>query len=333
MKKNYYEILGVDKNATAEEIKKAFREQVKKYHPDINPNVSQDYIKQVYEAYNVLSDPAKKAKYDKVGENQDTLYLFNLWKARQEAIRKYKEKKKRERMEYIRWRMEKKKALERQGRRVAYGFLIAIVLVVSVFLGVRGFFSYQESQELASYGKYTTGKVYDFTSGLVSASDAFYYYEVDGEEYGGRSRLAVSFAQMPLSTTGMPVLKGDEFKVRYSVRDPSISRLILDEPTDDQIKRYLNYTAANCTRFLESEEDYKNRKAFCDCIVEEVYEQKGLSGLADVYFQDADYLRNVHHNRYSYYKLSQEDFFVQRKNECKPLLNSTDEAPEFSFQD
>lgn len=68
--KDYYSILGVTKAASAEEIKKAFRKLARKYHPDMNPGdkVAEAKFKEVNEAYEVLSDPDKRQKYDQFGQ-------------------------------------------------------------------------------------------------------------------------------------------------------------------------------------------------------------------------------------------------------------------------
>jgi molecular chaperone DnaJ len=67
--RDYYEILGVGREATAEEIKKAYRRLALKYHPDRNPGDSecQERFKEINEAYSVLSDPEKRATYDRYG--------------------------------------------------------------------------------------------------------------------------------------------------------------------------------------------------------------------------------------------------------------------------
>ena len=68
-KRDYYEVLGVDKNADLETIKKAYRKMAMKYHPDRNPNnkEAEEKFKEVGEAYEVLSDADKRARYDQFG--------------------------------------------------------------------------------------------------------------------------------------------------------------------------------------------------------------------------------------------------------------------------
>jgi curved DNA-binding protein len=76
--KDYYKILGLEKQASADDIKKAYRNLAKKYHPDKNPTdkVAEEKFKEVSEAYEVLKDPEKRKKYDMLGAN---------WKQYQQA--------------------------------------------------------------------------------------------------------------------------------------------------------------------------------------------------------------------------------------------------------
>src|SRR6185295_1699667 len=81
---DYYEVLGIPRNATQEEIKNAYRKAARKLHPDLNPNDKEanKRFQQINEANEVLSDPEKRKKYDKYGKDWQHSEQFE--KARQQ---------------------------------------------------------------------------------------------------------------------------------------------------------------------------------------------------------------------------------------------------------
>lgn len=81
MGKDYYDILGIKKGASDDDIKKAYRKQALRYHPDKNTSPgAEEKFKEIAEAYDVLSDPKKKDIYDRYGEEGTCLCVnLRLW--------------------------------------------------------------------------------------------------------------------------------------------------------------------------------------------------------------------------------------------------------------
>ena len=86
---DYYKILGVDKSASTQDIKSAYRKLARKYHPDLNPNDKDAHknFQQINEAHNVLSDPEKRKKYDQYGKDWKHADQFEQAKRQQSSHR------------------------------------------------------------------------------------------------------------------------------------------------------------------------------------------------------------------------------------------------------
>ncbi|HEU4728492.1 MAG TPA: J domain-containing protein [Kofleriaceae bacterium] len=85
-RRDYYAVLGVSRDATEAEIKRAFRELARKHHPDVNPETNGEAFREINEAYAVLSDPGTRARYDRWGHQDDPGGLSAVVEAAQDIL-------------------------------------------------------------------------------------------------------------------------------------------------------------------------------------------------------------------------------------------------------
>lgn len=136
----YYDILGVPRYATTEQIKSAYREQMKFFHPDVfdgSPYVADVKSKQLNEAYAVLSVPAKRYEYDEKLYADDQAHLQDILKSRDD-LRAQSAKDKSDNEKYVsfmRSELEKSTRKYQKFRGFASIILLAVVLAFSIYVG------------------------------------------------------------------------------------------------------------------------------------------------------------------------------------------------------
>lgn len=136
----YYDILGVQRYATFDQIKTAYREQMKFFHPDVfdgSPYVADVKSKQLNEAYAILSSPPKRYEYDKKLYADDQSYLQNVLKSRDDLrAQSAKDKLDSEKsITFVRSELEKATRKYRKFRGFAVIILFAVVLAFSIYVG------------------------------------------------------------------------------------------------------------------------------------------------------------------------------------------------------
>src|SRR5213078_579386 len=85
-KRDYYAVLGVSRDASEAEIKRAFRELARKHHPDVSPGSNGEAFREINDAYAVLSDPEGRARYDRWGNPDDSAGLSAVVEAAQDLL-------------------------------------------------------------------------------------------------------------------------------------------------------------------------------------------------------------------------------------------------------
>ncbi len=313
MAKNYYDILGVSRQADSQTIRKAFRRLAKKYHPDINKSASAiDKFHKIKEAYEVLKDEKRRKAYDK---SLDQSIRPEDLAADIEQIKNYiawQRKKRKEKQERIR---QKENALFKYVIKVL--FLPALFVILGI-LGVYIYDNYQKKKVLQNKGIPTVGHIQAVNSGFIGPAYAQYVYKVHGKWYSGTIQLSLKMDATPVGENGMPVHPGDKFKVLYVQDNPSNSKVLLQHPTQEQLKRYHQMAKDKCVSVRSSEQKEMGKLIqFCDCLVERVYQHKGIDGYADIYFQDVSFARNASHNRRTYKKLMRNITIKTEARQCR----------------
>lgn len=304
MNKDYYKILGLDNTASDEQIKRAFRKLAFKFHPDRNlsPDAKKKF-REVYEAYEILRDPGRRKNYDNFGDVNELVKIFIRYQAKRKA--EYARKK----AEYI----AKKKAKEAEYDELATSIINKtkkIIFFGLVLIFVFWLVGRQNTENILKENTdYTIGVVTGFKPGIISNYNASYVFYVNNKEYEGTARLALTISDEITSDNGMPLILHDRFTVRYSIKDPSVNELLFDQPTKKQLEAYFRRSQEKCIDFLFSDIQINQKRKLCECLVENVYDFKGIDGLATIYFHRKSRWDNFRNNSRTFKALTETEEF------------------------
>lgn len=128
-------------------------------------------------------------------------------------------------------------------------------------------------------------------------SFANYFFIVEGQSYSTKTTFPVE--QKTILENGMPLEPGDEFVVSYVPNNPRLNKIDYNRPTNKQIQTYHDRTLERYLKFQPNTDS-----AYAKCLIKIAYEQHGIDGLADIYFQKATPQENPRHNANSFGRLT-----------------------------
>lgn len=195
-----------------------------------------------------------------------------------------------------------RKKLEKQHMLQSMAFLGALILVVSIALfGISRWTSYHDqknmSAKLQGSGQQISARILVPTE--ESVDYASYFFVVNGKSFSTATTYSKKLTE--LLPNGMPLKEGDEFLVTYIPSNPSLSKIDFQQPTVYQINRYRDRVLDQLVK-----NNPRINKENLSCLIDQVYKEKGVDGLAHLFFQKTTSTKNPQHNRESFGRLLQE---------------------------
>ncbi len=313
----YHKILGVAENATDVEIKKAYRRLAKQYHPDTNP--SRDAQKQfviIQKAYDYLISGKHKQIRHTAPKSTSYSKPQNPREAAEQRRAEWK-------------KSEAYKQYARQRRKGTYETTYDFKAMKKYAIGMIIFFtvgfSFNSLYETYMLGKNTVEGTCLITSVRYDRVGYAIYYK-GMRLYRDEDVMHMSWEDKVVSPNGMPIKKGDMFKVIFNIERPNYHQIDFNKVSKETLDRYMVYASYYVEReYVELRHPEVNAntlemKLFIACFTEAVYHEKGIDGLANLVFYDEPWIENVGNNKYSYRKMMKEEEIKQAFKDCETLL-------------
>lgn len=211
-------------------------------------------------------------------------------------------------------RNRQRKKLKKKHMLQSMAFLGSLVLVIlAAIIGVNRWSQQNEWQDISAklkkMGQETSARVL-----MAKEEDAAnYFFMVDGKAYSIKTNFPTE--KDIILENGMPLEPGDEFVVTYVPKNPKLNKIDYNRPTEKQIQAYRDRAITIYKEYHQNQSE-----PYIKCIIDVVYNTKGISGLADIYFQKSNSQENPHHNQDSYGRLTRDIPFQKMvKDKCNLL--------------
>ncbi len=196
-------------------------------------------------------------------------------------------------------------------RDTIFKALLSVFLVMTLVISSIGYKKYLQVQDLKNHPLVTTVKLKILEGDWERRHNTFLYYNFKNTTYKDRMDLPTTSSGVILTESGMPLENFDEFNVIFSYKNPYNRRIEFDKPTFWQLSKYEIRIAHKLRQLMPSISPTK-----CECIISAVFQEKGVRGLADLYFQDASPKENKYNNSKTYQRLIQMPSLNAALNAC-----------------
>lgn len=301
----YYKVLGLNADASPEEVKKAYRRLAMRYHPDINPN-GKDKFKEIVEAYEIIRGLRKtrKTRSSLTEEQEQKLYELLKKAAAEKARRKA----------FERAALARERRQEEQNKAYQTAFLSFLAIIA---LSISSIFIYQLG---LSYYISMKPRVSQAEVVGIERNRVVYRFKV-GEEYFRDKAYVRGAGLRMLAGNGMPLRIGDSFVVNYRNGSPQWHKIDYDKISSLTFNRYLELVSSRISSLANNGNLAKKvgpinaHKARCLALL--MYEYFGLEGWSALLFAEENPLENYSDNSLTWYFFKFSSLYHEALKDCQ----------------
>ncbi len=300
----YFKILGLSSDASALQIKRAYRKKAMQYHPDRNraPDARQHFL-EVLEAYEFLTGAARSSA--KRPENTPENEFEDLM--REAAQKKAKEK----------YRQRVREFRKRQAEEQSKEFIRAIYVLVTILVMVGAWYLTSSLRNYLIIAQ--NPKEHYATVVSVSPRRIEFMYANGNDVYRNHAYVWKSKGEMR-SGEGMPIAMGDQFVIRFNDDQPEYFKLLYHQPSPRTMQRYFGLTIYKLLVLNEEKWThlgFEERKVLAMNMARETFKKFGIEGMSNIYFSDTFILENIQNNSFTWFVFKNSTDFKEISALCE----------------